>query len=157
MRKIRPCLWFDGNAEEAVNFYMSLFENAQILEEMRCGDFGPGPKGSILTLTCKIGDLEFITLNGGPHYTLTPAMSLFVTCETQQEVDHFWDKLVEGGEAMRCGWLTDKFGVSWQIVPSIMMTYLADEDAEKSQRVMQAMMKMIKLDMAELTRAYHGG
>jgi predicted 3-demethylubiquinone-9 3-methyltransferase (glyoxalase superfamily) len=154
MRKIRPCLWFDGNAEEAVKFYMSIFENAQILDEMRHGDAGPGRKGSVLTLTCKIADLEFIALNGGPHYTFTPAMSLFVTCESQQEVDHYWERLLDGGKAMACGWLTDKFGVSWQIVPAVMEHYLTDKDAEKSQRVMQAMMKMVKLDIAELTRAY---
>jgi predicted 3-demethylubiquinone-9 3-methyltransferase (glyoxalase superfamily) len=158
MKKIRPCLWFDGNAEEAVNFYMSIFENAQIVDEMRYGDAVPSRKGSVLTLTCKIADLEFVALNGGPQYKFTPAMSLFVTCQSQQEVDHFWDRLLEGGgEAMACGWLRDKFGVCWQIVPAVMERYLTDEDAQKSQRVMRAMMNMVKLDIAELTRAYQNG
>ena len=154
MQKIRTCLWFDGQAEEAMAFYASVFKNAKILETMYCGDAGPGPKGSVLTVTCDLGGFEIFALNGGPQFTFTPAMSLFVTCKTQQEVDHFWNKLSDGGEKGQCGWLTDKFGVSWQIVPEVLLQHLQDEDASKSQSVMRAMMQMTKLDIAEIERAY---
>jgi predicted 3-demethylubiquinone-9 3-methyltransferase (glyoxalase superfamily) len=156
MQKIKPCLWFDGNAEEAMNFYCSVFKSSKIRDVMYYGDAGPGPKGSVLAVTCEIEGQEIFALNGGPQFTFSPAMSLFVTCETQDEVDHYWEKLSAGGEKNVCGWLKDKFGVSWQIVPSVMEGYLRDKDPEKSARVMQAMMKMAKLDIAELKRAYAG-
>jgi predicted 3-demethylubiquinone-9 3-methyltransferase (glyoxalase superfamily) len=155
MKKITPFLWFDGQAEEAMNFYTSIFKNSRILSVQRCGDAGPGPKGSVLTGTFELEGQQFMALNGGPHYKLTPAFSLFVSCETQAEVDELWDKLTSGGgQPLRCGWLTDKFGVSWQIIPRILGELLYDPDPKKSARVMQAMMQMVKLDIAGLKRAY---
>ncbi len=154
MQKITPCLWFDGKAEEAMNFYASIFKKSRILRVMRCGEAGPGPKGSVLSVTVELDGQEVIALNGGPHFTFSPAMSLFVTCETQAEVDEFWEKLSAGGERQRCGWLKDKYGVSWQIVPSVLADMLQDKDAARSKRVMEAMLKMDKLDIAGLKRAY---
>ena len=144
MQKITPFLWFDGKAEEAAKFYTSIFENSKI--------------GSIteMSATFQLDGLEFIAFNGGPMFTFSPAVSFFVRCETQQEIDYLWEKLSAGGEAQRCGWLKDKFGVSWQIVPPILGELLNDEDGEKSNRVMQAMMKMSKLDIKELKEAYEG-
>jgi predicted 3-demethylubiquinone-9 3-methyltransferase (glyoxalase superfamily) len=156
MQKITPFLWFDGNAEEAMNFYTSIFKNSKVGEIRRCGDAGPGPKGSVLTATFQIEGQEFKALNGGPHFKFTPAISFFVNCETQQEVDDFWEKLLAGGKAMQCGWLTDKFGISWQIIPKALGELLGDKDPQKSQRVMKAMMKMIKIDVEGLKRAYEG-
>lgn len=156
MQKIVPCLWFDGKAEEAMKFYTSIFKNCKVRDIMYYGDAGPGEKGSVLTVTFELDGQEFIGLNGGPHYTFTPAISLFVKCETQEEVDTYWNKLLEGGQPVQCGWLTDKFGVSWQIVPTVLGDMLRDKDAAKSQRVMQAMLKMIKLDIATLKQAYEG-
>ncbi len=154
MKKITPCLWFDGKAEEAMNFYASIFKNSKRLRIMRYGETGPGPKGSVLSLTVELDGQEFIALNGGPQFTFSPATSFFVTCETQREVDEFWEKLSAGGERQRCGWLRDKYGVSWQIVPSVLGDMLQDEDAAKSKRVMEAMLKMDKLDIARLKQAY---
>ncbi|HET7594403.1 MAG TPA: VOC family protein [Stellaceae bacterium] len=154
MQKITPCLWFDGKAEEAMNFYASIFKKSKILRVMRCGEAGPGPKGSVLSVTVELDGQEVIALNGGPHFTFSPAMSLFVTCETQAEVDEFWEKLSAGGERQRCGWLKDKYGVSWQIVPAVLADMLQDKDAARSKRVMEAMLKMDKLDIAGLKRAY---
>jgi len=154
MQKIIPSLWFDGNAEEAMNFYVSVFKNSKILSITRYGDAGPGPKGSVMAGTFEIEGQTFYVLNGGPQYKFTPAISLFVNCETQQEVDELWNKLCEGGAPNRCGWLTDKFGVSWQIIPTTLVKYLSDSDPAKANRVMMAMLKMDKIDIAKLKKAY---
>jgi predicted 3-demethylubiquinone-9 3-methyltransferase (glyoxalase superfamily) len=156
MQKITPFLWFDGNAEEAMNFYTSIFRNSKVGQITRCGDAGPSPKGSVLTANFQIEGQDFMALNGGPEFKFTPAISFFVNCETQKEVDELWEKLLAGGKAMQCGWLTDKFGISWQIIPKALMEFLGDKDPQKSQRVMRAMMKMIKIDVEGLTRAYEG-
>ena len=158
MQKITPCLWFDGKAEEAMKFYMSIFKNAKVVSVMRCGEAGPGPKGSVLAVTFELEGQEFMGLNGGPEYHFTPAISMFVKCKTQAEVDDYWEKLqAGGGKPVRCGWLTDKYGVSWQIVPTALGEMLQDKDAAKAQRVMRAMMQMVKLDVAALEKAYRGG
>lgn len=154
MQKITPFLWFDGRAEEAVNFYTAIFPNSKIVSMMRYGEAGPGPKGSVMSATFELQGQEFIALNGGPIFTFSPAISFFVHCETQEEVDKFWEKLAEGGEKQRCGWLRDKFGVSWQVVPTVLGQLLQDKDAEKSKRVMNAMLQMEKLDIAGLKRAH---
>jgi predicted 3-demethylubiquinone-9 3-methyltransferase (glyoxalase superfamily) len=156
MQKITPFLWFDNNAEEAVHFYVSAFTNSKVLSVKRYGAAGPGPKGSVMGLTFELEGQQFDALNGGPHFKFTPAISLFVSCETQEEVDTLWEKLVDGGKAQQCGWLTDRFGLTWQIIPRILGSYLDDPDPEKSSRVMQAMMKMVKIDVAELKRAHDG-
>jgi len=156
LQKITPCLWFDGNAEEAANFYASVFKTAKIGKILRYGESGPGPKGSVLTVSFELEGLEFTALNGGPQYKFTEAISLQVDCKSQEEVDYYWDKLSEGGEIVQCGWLKDKFGLSWQIVPSALIEMLNDADPIKASRVMQAMMQMKKLDIAELQKAYAG-
>jgi len=157
MQKITSCLWFDGKAEEAMKFYMSIFKNGKVVNVMRYGEAGPGPKGSVLAVTFELEGQEFIALNGGPHYTFTPAISMFVKCQTQAEVDDYWEKLLAGGgKPMQCGWLTDKYGVSWQIVPTVLGDMLQSKDAAKSQRAMQAMMKMVELDIAGLKKAFEG-
>ena len=154
MQKITPFLWFDGNAEEAVHFYASIFKDSKIGTVMRYGDAGPGPKGSVMTVAFELNGQEFIGLNGGPTYKFTPAVSFMVHCETQEEVDEYWDKLSEGGAPNVCGWLQDKYGLSWQIVPTALLRMLQDKDPAKSSRVMQAMMKMTKLDISVLQAAY---
>jgi len=154
MQKITPFLWFDGNAEEAMNFYVSIFKNSKICSVARYGDAGPGPKGSVMTGTFQIEGQEFMALNGGPQYKFTPAISFFVSCQTQEEVDELWEKLSAGGAKNRCGWLNDKFGVCWQIIPATLGELLHDKDPEKSKRVMQAMLKMDKIDIAALKAAY---
>lgn len=156
MQKITPFLWFDGRAEEAANFYTSVFKNANITEVMRYGDAGPGPKGSVMSATFELDGNTFIALNGGPQFQFSPAISFFILCDSQDEVDHFWEKLSEGGKKIQCGWLTDKFGVTWQVVPKILGEMLRDKDAARSQRVMKAMMQMTKLDIAGLKQAYSG-
>ena len=156
-QKIAPFLWFDGRAEEAANFYTSIFKNSKVGTIMRYGDAGPGPKGSVMSATFELEGQEFIALNGGPHFTFTPAISFFVNCETQAEVDELWEKLSAGGETNQCGWLRDKFGLSWQIVPAILGRLLQEKDPVKSQRVMRAMLQMTKLDIEELKRAYEQG
>ena len=158
MQKISPCLWFDGKAEEAMKFYLSVFKNSKVVNVMRCGEAGPGPKGSVLAVTFELEGQEFIGLNGGPHFQFTPAISLQVSCKTQAEVDHYWDKLGAGGDpkAQQCGWLKDKFGLSWQIVPDIVPKLLGDAGSPKSQRAMNAMMQMKKPDIAAMQRAYDG-
>lgn len=156
MQKITPFLWFDGKAEEAAKFYTSIFRNSKMGQIRRFGDAGPGPKGSVLTASFEIEGQEFVALNGGPQFTFTPAISFFVNCETQEEVDEFWDKLSEGGRTNRCGWLQDKFGLSWQIIPTALGKLLGDPDAEKSSRVMKAMLQMEKLDIRGLQEAYEG-
>ena len=153
MQKITPFLWFDNNAEEALNFYTSIFKNAKILNVSRYGDAGPGPKGTIMTATFQLEGQEFLALNGGPQFKFTEAISFLVNCNSQQEVDEFWEKLTAGGEKSRCGWLKDKFGLWWQIVPTILGELMRDKDPEKSKRVMQAMLKMDKLDINVLKNA----
>jgi predicted 3-demethylubiquinone-9 3-methyltransferase (glyoxalase superfamily) len=157
MQKITPFLWFDGKAEEATNFYVSIFKNSKVVSVRRFGEAGPGPKGAVMSTIFQIEGQEFYSLNGGPHFTFTPAVSLFVSCETQQEVDTLWEKLSEGGEKSRCGWLKDKYGLSWQIIPKILGQLLEDKDPKKSASVMKAMMQMDKIDMAGLKRAYEQG
>ena len=158
MSKIASCLWFDGKAEQAANFYVSTFraggQNAEINETLYYGDAGPGPRGSVLTVNFKLADQDFIALNGGPHFTFTPAMSLFVKCSDQAEVDRFWNSLSKGGRTEQCGWLTDRFGVSWQVVPTALLSMMQDRDAERSERVMKAMLEMVKIDIAALEDAY---
>ncbi|HEV2491791.1 MAG TPA: VOC family protein [Terriglobia bacterium] len=154
MQKITPFLWFNDNAEEAMNFYVSVFKNSKILSISRYGEGGPGPKGTVMTGTFQLEGQEFMALNGGPQFSFTPAISLFVNCETQQEVDELWEKLSEGGEKERCGWLKDKFGLSWQIIPTALGKMLNDPDPAKSKRVMQAMLQMDKIDVKGLEKAY---
>ncbi len=154
MQKIIPFLWFDGKAEEAMNFYASIFKNSKVVSVMRYGEAGPGPKGAVMSATFQLEGQEFIALNGGPQFTFAPAISFFVNCETQEEVDELWEKLSEGGEKQRCGWLKDKYGVSWQIIPSVLGEMLQDKDAEKSHNVMRAMLQMDKIDISVLRRAY---
>ena len=154
MQKIIPFLWFDGNAEEAMNFYTSIFKNSKIGSITRYGEGGPGPKGTVMTGTFQLDGQEFYALNGGPQFKFTEAISFFVNCETQEEVDELWDKLSESGEKSRCGWLKDKYGLSWQIIPTILGQLLRDKDPEKSKRVMNAMLKMDKIDIKTLKQAY---
>jgi len=154
MQKIVPFLWFNGQAEEAANFYTSVFKNSKILNISRSGDAGPGPKGTVMSATFELNGEKFMALNGGPQFTFSPAISFFVNCETQQEVDELWDKLSAGGKKERCGWLKDKFGVSWQIIPTVLGQMLGDKDPKKSSNVMKAMLQMDKIDIAALNRAY---
>jgi predicted 3-demethylubiquinone-9 3-methyltransferase (glyoxalase superfamily) len=154
MQKITPFLWFDSNAEEAMNFYVSIFNNSKILRVTRYGDAGPGPKGAVMVATFQLEGQEFQALNGGPQFKFTPAISLFVNCERQQEVDELWKRLSEGGREDRCGWLTDKFGLSWQIIPTVLPKLLSDKDPKKSQGVMKAMLQMKKIDSTKLQQAY---
>jgi predicted 3-demethylubiquinone-9 3-methyltransferase (glyoxalase superfamily) len=156
MDKIATCLWFDGQAEEAAKFYVSVFSNARIVDVMYYNEAVPSQAGRVLTVTFEIEGREFIGLNGGPHFTFTPAISLFVKCETQAEVDTLWNRLLEGGAPQQCGWLTDRFGISWQIVPTVLGKMLQDKDRAKSKRVMEAMLSMVKLDIAALENAYAG-
>jgi predicted 3-demethylubiquinone-9 3-methyltransferase (glyoxalase superfamily) len=156
MQRITNCLWFDTQAEEAAKFYVSIFKNAKITAVSHYGDAGPRPKGSVMTVTFELDGQEYMGLNGGPHFTFTPAISLVVNCDTQEEIDYYWDKLLaDGGKVVECGWLTDRFGLSWQVVPSRMKTF-ATGDPERTNRVMQEVLKMKKLDLATLERAYAG-
>ena len=154
MQKITPFLWFDDQAEEAANFYVSIFGNSKIVGVARYGEVGPGPKGSVMTVTFQLDGHEFIALNGGPQFKFTEAISFVVNCETQEEVDELWEKLSEGGEKVECGWLKDKYGVSWQIVPTILGEMLSDPDPVRSQRVMKVMLQMKKIDINRLKKAY---
>jgi predicted 3-demethylubiquinone-9 3-methyltransferase (glyoxalase superfamily) len=153
MHKITPFLWFDGQAEEAMNFYVSIFKNSKIGKISRWGEGGPGAKGTVMSASFELDGQPFHALNGGPHFKFTPAISMFVSCETQAEVDELWDKLSAGGEKSRCGWLTDKFGLSWQIIPTALGEALGNPDPEKAKRAMQAMMQMGKIDIAALQQA----
>jgi predicted 3-demethylubiquinone-9 3-methyltransferase (glyoxalase superfamily) len=157
MQNITPFLWFDDKAEEAMNFYISIFPNSKVESVTRYGDAGPGPKGTVMSAIFKLNGQDFYALNGGPLYSFTPAISFFVNCETQQEVDHFWEKLSDGGHKDQCGWLQDKYGVSWQIIPTVLGELLGDKDLEKANRVMQAMLQMTKLDIKGLKLAYEHG
>ena len=154
IQKIIPFLWFDQQAEEAATFYTSIFPNSKIASVSRYGEAGPGPKGSVMTVAFELDGQCFTALNGGPHFKFTEAFSLVVNCESQEEVDHYWEKLSDGGQIVQCGWLKDRYGLSWQIVPVIMIALLQDPDQERSQRVMKAMLTMTKLDIAGLQRAY---
>jgi predicted 3-demethylubiquinone-9 3-methyltransferase (glyoxalase superfamily) len=153
-QKITPFLWFDGKAEAAANFYVSVFRNSKVVSVTRYGQAGPGPKGSVMSAVFQLEGQQFHALNGGPQFKFSPAISLFVDCETQQEVDELWERLSAGGKTNRCGWLDDKFGLTWQIIPKILVKLLRDKDAGKASAVMQAMLKMGKLDIAGLQRAY---
>jgi predicted 3-demethylubiquinone-9 3-methyltransferase (glyoxalase superfamily) len=154
--RIAPCLWFDGQAEEAAKFYVSIFKKAKITALSRYGESGPGPKDSVMTVGFELDDQAFTALNGGPMFKFTEAISLIVYCETQEEVDFYWEKLSAGGQTSVCGWLKDKFGVSWQIVPAALAEMVTGKDAAKSQRVMAALMQMTKLDIAGLQKAHDG-
>jgi predicted 3-demethylubiquinone-9 3-methyltransferase (glyoxalase superfamily) len=154
MQKIVAFLWFNNNAEEAMNLYTSIFKNSKIGNITRYGKAGPGLVGSVMTATFELEGQQFMVLNGGPKFKFTEAISFFVNCVTQAEVDNLWDKLTEGGREGQCGWLKDKFGLSWQIVPTVLGELLGDPDHEKSARVMQAMLQMKKIDIADLQQAY---
>lgn len=156
MQKITPFLWFDGCAEEAMNFYVSVFKDSSVGSIHRSADAGPGPPAAVRSVTFELDGQPFMALNGGPQFSFSPAVSFFVNCETQEEVDELWEKLSEGGRKLQCGWLQDRFGLSWQIIPRALGEMLHDEDAEKSRRVMQAMLKMEKIDIDSLQRAYDG-
>jgi len=156
MQKIVPFLWFDDQAEEAMNHYISIFPDSKVLSVMRYGDTGPGPKGTVMTATFQLAGQEFMALNGGPQFQFTESVSLFVKCEKQEEVDELWQKLSAGGQAGPCGWLKDRYGLSWQIIPTVLGEMLQDPDPEKSNRVMRAMLQMSKIDLAALRRAYEG-
>jgi len=157
MQKITPYLWYDNQAEEAVNYYTALFKNSRILSVSRYGDAGPGPAGSVMTIAFQLDGQEFVALNGGPQYKFTEAISLFVNCETQEVVDRLWEKLSDGGEEGPCGWLKDRYGLSWQIIPAGLVEMLSSPDAEKSQRAMQAMFTMKKIDLAKIRQAFEQG
>lgn len=154
MQKITPFLWFDGNAEEAVTFYTSTLKNSRIVNMSRYGEGAPAPKGTVISATFILEGQEFMALNGGPMFTFSPAISFFVKCDTQEEIDTLWEKLSAGGKKERCGWLKDKFGVSWQIIPPVLGEMLQDKDPQRAQRVMQAMMQMDKIDIQKLKQAY---
>jgi predicted 3-demethylubiquinone-9 3-methyltransferase (glyoxalase superfamily) len=153
MHEITPCLWFDTEGEEAATFYTSIFPSSKIVNIAYYGESGPRPAGTVMTVDFELDGQSFVALNGGPEFTFNEAISFQVSCETQEQVDHFWSKLAEGGEQGPCGWLKDKFGVSWQIVPTALPRLLADPDREKSQRVMAAMLQMRKIEIDELERA----
>ncbi len=156
MQKITPFLWFDNQAENAVRFYTSIFKNSKIGKMARYGDAGPGPKGSVMTIEFQLEGQEFIALNGGPLFRFTEAISFVVNCKTQAEVDKYWKQLSAGGKKVQCGWLKDKYGLSWQIVPTVLGELMSDKDSAKSQRVMRAMLKMVKLDIKKLKQAAKG-
>ena len=155
-QKITPFLWFDHQAEEAINFYTSIFRNSRLQNVTRYGEVGPGPKGTVMTASFQLEGQEFTALNGGPEFKFNEAISFVVHCQTQEEVDYYWDKLLAGGSPVQCGWLKDRFGVFWQIVPDVLMQLLQDKDTAKSQRVMKAMMQMVKLDISAIKKAAEG-
>ncbi|HEU5229425.1 MAG TPA: VOC family protein [Ktedonobacteraceae bacterium] len=154
IQKITPFLWFDKNAEEAAHFYISIFKNSRIESITRYGDAGPGQKGTVMTVEFQLEGQAFVALNGGPEYMFTPAISFFVSCETQQEVDELWEKLTAGGDEVACGWLRDRYGVSWQIVPSVLLEMMQDKNPEKARRVTESMLQMKKIDIKTLQEAY---
>lgn len=157
MQKITPFLWFDGQAEEAARFYTSIFKNSKIGRVARYGPDMPGPEGQVLTVEFELDGQQFGALNGGPDFKFSEAVSFLVHCRDQQEVDYYWDRLLaDGGQPSQCGWLKDKFGLSWQVVPDILDDMMADPDPEKARRVTQCMLQMIKIDIAELQKAYRG-
>ncbi len=155
MQKITPFLWFNGQAEEAMHFYVSIFKDSKVNQVSYYGEAGPGPKGSVMVAGFQLNGQSFLALNGGPQFSFTPAVSFVVNCDTQEEIDHYWEKLTaDGGKPQPCGWLQDKFGLSWQIVPPVLSEYMRDKDPKRANRVMQAMMKMTKIDIALLKQAY---
>lgn len=156
MQKITPFLWFDNNAEEAMNFYVSIFKDSRVLSLSRYGDAGPGPAGTVMVGTFQLHGQDFIALNGGPQFKFTEAISFSIDCETQEEVDYYWEKLTEGGEESMCGWLKDKFGLSWQVIPKALGQMMGDKDPAKARRVMNAMLQMRKIDIKTLKQAYDG-
>jgi len=156
MQRITPFLWFDSQAEQAARFYVSVFTNSRIVKTVRYGEAGPGPTGSVMTVAFELNGVPFTALNGGPLFHFSEAISFVVNCQSQSEVDVLWEKLSAGGEPGRCGWLKDKYGLSWQLVPTVLPALLGDPDAAKAQRTMQAMLKMDKLDIAALERAHSG-
>ena len=157
MQKITPFLWYDNQAEEAANFYVSIFKNSRVLSVVRYGEAGPGPKGSVMTVELELEGQKFVGLNGGPHFKFTEAVSFAINCEAQEEVDYFWEKLTaEGGAESQCGWLKDKYGLSWQVVPTAVIEMLKDKDPEKSERVMKAVFQMKKIDISKVKQAYEG-
>ena len=156
MQKITPFLWFDTQAEEAARFYVSIFGNSRILKTVRYGEAGPGPAGSVMTVAFELNGVPFTALNGGPLFHFSEAISFVVNCQSQAEVDSLWEKLSAGGQPGRCGWLKDKYGLSWQVVPTVLPVLLSDLDAAKAQRTMRAMLKMDKLDIAALEKAHSG-
>jgi predicted 3-demethylubiquinone-9 3-methyltransferase (glyoxalase superfamily) len=156
-QKITPFLWFDDNAEEAVNLYTSVFKNSKVLGIQRYGDVGPGPKGQVMTASFELEGIKFTALNAGPRFKFTEAISFVINCDSQEEVDYFWERLTaDGGEESMCGWLKDKFGLSWQVVPVVLYELFSDKDPQKSSRTMQAMLKMRKMDIAALKKAFEG-
>jgi predicted 3-demethylubiquinone-9 3-methyltransferase (glyoxalase superfamily) len=157
MQKITPFLWFDNDAEDAMNLYVSIFKNSKVGTITRYGDGGPGPKGTAMSVTFQLDGQDFFALNGGPLFKFTEAISFFVNCETQQEVDELWEKLSAGGEKSRCGWLKDKYGLSWQLIPSVLTKMLRDENPGKAKKVMEAMLQMTKIDISLLQQAYDRG
>jgi predicted 3-demethylubiquinone-9 3-methyltransferase (glyoxalase superfamily) len=157
MQKISPFLWFDNQAEEAANFYVSIFKNSRIHRISRYGETGPGEPGTVMVVEFELDGELIRALNGGPEFGFTEAISLYVDCESQQEVDYLWDRLLEGGEPSQCGWLKDRYGLSWQVVPRALTDMLADPDHDKANRVMRAMLEMRKIDVATLEKAYAGG
>ncbi len=156
MQKIIPNLWFDTEAEEAANFYISIFKDSEVVDVAHYGEAGPRPADMVMTVTFRLRGQEFVALNGGPDFKFNEAISFLVSCESQDEVDEFWERLSEGGEEGPCGWVKDRFGVSWQIVPTVLNELLQDEDSEKANRVMKAMLQMKKIDIAGLKKAYEG-
>ncbi len=156
MQKISTCLWFDDQAEEAVRHYISIFKNSRVLDPAFYNEEGRGEPGKVMTIPFELEGRGFLALNGGPEFNFTPAISFMVDCQTQEEVDWYWDRLLEGGEAVQCGWLRDKFGISWQITPTILGELMQDKDPERYKRVMKAMLNMVKLDINLLQKAYQG-
>jgi len=156
MQRITPCLWFDGRAEEAMEFYTSVFKGSKVGKIARYGEAGPGKPGTVMTVRFEIEGQEFMGLNGGPQFQFSPAVSFVIPCKTQKKIDYYWEKLLEGGEPSQCGWLTDKFGLSWQVVPTVLPKLLKDKDQDKAQRVMAAMLRMVKLDIKTLKDAAKG-
>jgi predicted 3-demethylubiquinone-9 3-methyltransferase (glyoxalase superfamily) len=157
VKKINPFLWFNDQAEEAAKFYVSIFKNSGVKKVVHYGKAGPGPEGSVMTVEFELEGQEFTALNGGPVYKFTEAISFVVNCNSQEEVDYYWDKLTEDGEEGVCGWLKDKYGLSWQIVPTVMVEMMSDPDPEKAKRVTEAMLQMVKIDIKTLKEAYDGG
>ena len=156
MTRIEPCLWFDGQAEEAAAWYVSIFRNARVLSTTHYGEGMPRPAGSVLTVRFELDGETFLALNGGPEQAFTPAVSFIVPCDSQAEIDHYWPRLSEGGQPMACGWLQDRYGVTWQIVPRVLTEMVTGGDTAAAQRVLQALMPMVKLDLTALQRAYDG-
>ncbi|MBA2114407.1 VOC family protein [Bremerella alba] len=154
MQRITPFLWFNDQAEEAVEFYLSIFDDSRVLTQTKYGEVGPGPVGSIMTIEFELQGQKFVALNGGPHFTFNEAVSFVIHCESAQEVDHFWEKLSVGGETSQCGWLKDKYGVFWQVVPTLLPRLISDANQDKAQMVIAAMLQMQKLDVVALQTAY---